>query len=141
MHPTKYTKDIFTIDPLKRPKPCPLTRWKPKCQVIDEIPYQVQKGKLIEKIAEIISSKKLLNVQNVRDESAEEIRIVIEPRSRNVERENLLSALYHYTDLETKISVNLNVLIDGISPKVSNLSELLKTFLYHRREILIRKYL
>ena len=107
--------------------------------VIDEIPYQVQKGKLIEKIADMISTKKLLNVQNVRDESAEEIRIIIEPKSRNVERENLLSALYHYTDLETKISVNLNVLIDGISPKVSNLSELLKTFLHYRREILIRK--
>ena len=107
--------------------------------VIDEIPYQVQKGKLIEKIADLISGKKLSSVQNVRDESAEEIRIVIEPRSRNVEKENLLTSLYQFTDLETKISVNLNVLIDGISPKVSNLKELLKTFLDHRREILIRK--
>ena len=65
----------------------------------------------------------------MRDESAEEIRIVIEPRSRNVEKENLLTSLYQFTDLETKVAVNLNVLIDGISPKVSNLKELLKTFL------------
>ena len=107
--------------------------------VIDEIPYQVQKGRLIEKIADLISGKKLSFVQNVRDESAEEIRIVIEPRSRNVEKENLLTSLYQFTDLETKVAVNLNVLIDGISPKVSNLKELLKTFLDHRREILIRK--
>ena len=87
----------------------------------------------------MISVKKLSLVQNVRDESAEEIRIVIEPRSRNVQKENLLTSLYQFTDLETKISVNLNVLIDGISPKVSDLKELLKTFLDHRREILIRK--
>ncbi len=107
--------------------------------VIDEIPYQVQKGKLIEKIADLISGKKLSFVQNVRDESTEEIRIVIEPRSRNVQKENLLTSLYQFTDLETKISVNLNVLIDGISPKVSDLKELLRTFLDHRREILIRK--
>jgi len=107
--------------------------------VIDEIPYQVQKGRLIEKIADLISRKKLSLVQNVRDESAEEIRIVIEPRSRNVEKENLLTSLYQFTDLETKVAVNLNVLIDGISPKVSNLKELLQTFLDHRREILIRK--
>ncbi len=107
--------------------------------VIDEIPYQVQKGRLIEKIADLISGKKLSLVQNVRDESAEEIRIVIEPRSRNVEKENLLTSLYQFTDLETKVAVNLNVLIDGISPKVSNLKELLQTFLDHRREILTRK--
>ena len=107
--------------------------------VIDEIPYQVQKGKLIEKIADLISGKKLFLVQNVRDESAEEVRIVIEPRSRNVQKENLLTSLYQFTELETKISVNLNVLIDGISPKVSDLRELLRTFLDHRREILIRK--
>ena len=75
----------------------------------------------------------------MRDESAEEVRIVIEPRSRNVEKETLLTSLYQFTDLETKISVNLNVLIDGISPKVSNLRELLKIFLDHRREILLRK--
>ena len=96
--------------------------------VIDKIPYQVQKGKLIEKIADFISLKKLSLIQNVRDESAEEIRIVIEPRSRNVQKENLLTSLYQFTDLETKISVNLNVLIDVISPKVSDLKELLKTF-------------
>ena len=77
-------------------------------------------------------------MQNVRDESAEEIRIVIEPRSRNVEKENLLTSLYQFTDLETKVAVNLNVLIDGISPKVSNLKELLQTFLDHRREILTK---
>ena len=107
--------------------------------VIDEIPYQVQKGKLIEKIAELISGKKLSFLQNIRDESAEEIRVVLEPRSRNVNKENFLTSLYQLTDLETKISVNLNVLIDGISPKVSDLRELLKTFLDHSREILTRK--
>ena len=107
--------------------------------VIDEIPYQIQKGKLIEKIAELISGKKLSSLQNVRDESAEEIRVVLEPRSRNIDKEKLLTSLFQLTDLETKISVNLNVLIDGISPKVSDLRELLKTFLDHRREILIRK--
>ena len=87
---------------------------------------------------DLISAKKISFAQNVRDESAEEIRIVIEPRSRNVQKENLLTSLYQFTDLETKISVNLNVLIDGISPKVSDLKELLKTFLDHRREILLR---
>ncbi len=107
--------------------------------VIDEIPYQVQKGKLIEKIADLISGKKLSFLQNVRDESAEEVRIVLEPRSRNVQKENLLTSLYQFTELETKISVNLNVLIDGISPRVSDLKELLRVFLDHRREILIRK--
>ncbi len=106
--------------------------------IIYEIPFQVQKGKLIEKIADLISSKRLSDVQNVRDESSDKIRIVIEPRTRNVDKDRVMRSLCKFTDLETKIPINLNVLVDGVSPKTCNLKELLQVFLEHQRKILTR---
>ena len=107
--------------------------------IINEIPFQVQKGKLIEKIADLISSKKLADVQNVRDESSDKVRIVIEPRARNVDKDRMMRSLFKNTDLETKIPINLNVLVDGISPKTCDLKELLQLFLEHQRQILTRR--
>jgi len=107
--------------------------------VIYEIPFQVQKGKLVEKIADLISNKKLINIENVRDESSDEIRIVLEPRTRNVDKDQMIRALYKFTELEVKIPINLNVLIDGVSPKTCDLKELIQIFLEHNREILRRR--
>ncbi len=106
--------------------------------VVTEIPYQVQKSKLIEKIAELINDKKLAILSDVRDESAEEIRLIFEPRSRSVDPLILMENLFKSTDLETKFSLNMNVLIDGQSPKVCGLKEVLNAFLGHRIEVLIR---
>ena len=107
--------------------------------VISEIPFQVQKSKLIEKIAELIQTKKIPILEDVRDESAEDIRIVLEPKSKNVEPKVLMETLFKVSDLEVRFSLNMNVLIDGLVPKVCNLSELLRAFLDHRRTILKRR--
>ncbi len=107
--------------------------------VVTEIPYQVQKSRLIEKIAEAIQTKKVPILADVRDESAEDIRIVLEPRSRNVEPEVLMNMLYRNSDLESRFSLNMNVLIDGVTPKVASLKEVLRAFLAHRREVLQRR--
>jgi len=107
--------------------------------VVTEIPYQVPKSRLIEKIAELIQLKKLPILADVRDESAEDIRIVLEPRSRNVEPEVLMNMLYRNSDLESRFSLNMNVLIDGVTPKVCSLKEVLRAFLDHRREVLRRR--
>ncbi len=107
--------------------------------VVTEIPYQVQKSRLIEKIAEAIQTKKVPILADVRDESAEDIRIVLEPRSRNVEPEVLMNMLYRSSDLESRFSLNMNVLIDGVTPKVASLKEVLRCFLNHRREVLERR--
>ncbi len=107
--------------------------------VVTEIPYQVQKSRLIEKIAEVIQTKKVPILADVRDESAEDIRIVLEPRSRNVEPEVLMNMLYRNSDLESRFSLNMNVLIDGVTPKVSSLKEVLRAFLDHRRDVLQRR--
>ncbi|NNE78685.1 MAG: DNA topoisomerase IV subunit A [Silicimonas sp.] len=107
--------------------------------VVTEIPYQVQKSRLIEKIAETIQTKKVPILGDVRDESADDIRIVLEPRSRNVEPEVLMNMLYRNSDLESRFSLNMNVLIDGVTPKVSSLKEVLRAFLDHRREVLQRR--
>ena len=107
--------------------------------VISEIPFQVQKSKLIEKIAELIQTKKIPILEDVRDESAEDIRIVLEPKSKNVEPNVLMETLFKISDLEVRFSLNMNVLIDGLVPKVCNLSELLRAFLDHRRTILKRR--
>ncbi|QDC11043.1 DNA topoisomerase IV subunit A [Oceanicola sp. D3] len=107
--------------------------------VVTEIPYQVQKSKLIEKIAELIQLKKLPILGDVRDESAEDIRLVIEPRSKNVDPEILMGMLYRNSDLEVRFSLNMNVLIDGRTPKVCSLKELLRAFLDHRRDVLQRR--
>ncbi|MGR3513105.1 MAG: DNA topoisomerase IV subunit A [Paracoccaceae bacterium] len=107
--------------------------------VVTEIPYQVQKSRLIEKIAEAIQTKKVPILGDVRDESAEDIRIVLEPRSRNVEPAVLMNMLYRNSDLESRFSLNMNVLIDGVTPKVASLKEVLRAFLDHRREVLQRR--
>ncbi|PWE32516.1 DNA topoisomerase IV subunit A [Maritimibacter sp. 55A14] len=107
--------------------------------VVNEIPYQVQKSRLIEKIAELIQTKKVPILADIRDESAEDVRIVLEPRSRNVEPEVLMNMLYRNSDLETRFSLNLNVLIDGRTPKVCSLREVLRAFLDHRRDVLLRR--
>jgi topoisomerase-4 subunit A len=107
--------------------------------VVTEIPYQVQKSRLIEKIAETIQTKKVPILADVRDESAEDIRIVLEPRTRNVEPEVLMNMLFRNSDLESRFSLNMNVLIDGVTPKVASLKEVLRAFLDHRREVLERR--
>ena len=107
--------------------------------VVTEIPYQVQKSRLIEKIAEAIQTKKVPILGDVRDESAEDIRIILEPRSRNVDPEVLMNMLYRNSDLENRFSLNMNVLIDGVTPKVSSLKEVLRAFLEHRRDVLRRR--
>jgi topoisomerase-4 subunit A len=107
--------------------------------VVTEIPYQVQKSKLIEKLAELIQTKKVPILADVRDESADDIRIVLEPRSKNVDPQVLMGTLFRQSDLETRFSLNMNVLIDGRTPKVCSLKEVLRAFLDHRREVLIRR--
>ncbi|MBE3640642.1 DNA topoisomerase IV subunit A [Mangrovicoccus algicola] len=107
--------------------------------VVTEIPYQVQKSKLIEKLADLIQSKKVPILSDVRDESAEDIRIVLEPRARTVEPEVLMGTLFRLSDLEVRFSLNMNVLIDGRTPKVCSLREVLRAFLDHRREVLQRR--
>ncbi len=107
--------------------------------VVTEIPYQVQKSRLIEKLAEIIQLKKIPALADVRDESTEDVRLVLEPRSRAVEPEMLMEMLFRASDLETRFSLNLNVLIDGRVPKVCSLKECLRAFLDHRREVLRRR--
>jgi topoisomerase-4 subunit A len=107
--------------------------------VVTEIPYQVQKSKLIEKLAEIVQTKKLPILADIRDESAEDVRIVLEPRARTVEPEQLMAQLFRLTDLETRFAVNMNVLIDGKVPKVCSLVEMLRAWLDHRRAVLVRR--
>src|SRR5689334_4185009 len=107
--------------------------------VITEIPWLVQKGRLIEKIAELITEKKLPLVDDVRDESAADIRIVIEPKSRTVDPALMMESLFRLTELESKISLNLNVLIKGRIPKVVGLAECLREWLDHLRDVLIRR--
>ncbi len=106
--------------------------------VITEIPFQVQKSKLIEKIAELINNKKLFLLNDVRDESAEDIRVVLEPKSRNVDPVVLMESLFKLTELESRASLNMNVLDADQVPRVMNLREVLQAFLDHRHVILVR---
>ena len=107
--------------------------------VISEIPYQVPKGKLIEQIAAAIGDKKLPILEDVRDESDEQVRIVLVPRSRNVDPELLKESVYKLTDLETRFSLNLNVLDHTRTPMVMGLKELLQNWVTHQIEILQRR--
>jgi topoisomerase-4 subunit A len=107
--------------------------------VVTEIPWQVQKGRLVEKIAELLNEKKLPLVADVRDESAEDIRLVIEPRARTVDAELLMETLFKLTELESRIPLNMNVLVKGRIPKVVGLAEALTEWLAHRREVLVRR--
>ncbi|MBV2359810.1 DNA topoisomerase IV subunit A [Thalassococcus sp. CAU 1522] len=107
--------------------------------VVTEIPYQVQKSKLVERIAELIQTKKLPILADVRDESADDIRLVLEPKSKNVDPDILMNMLFRNSDLEIRFSLNMNVLIDGVTPKVCSLKEVLRAFLDFRRDVLIRR--
>ena len=107
--------------------------------VITEVPWLVQKGRLVEKLAELINDKKLPLVADARDESAEDIRLVIEPRSRTVDAELLMKSLFKLTELESRISLNMNVLVKGRIPKVVGLAEALSEWLAHRRDVLLRR--
>ncbi|HEY4403232.1 MAG TPA: DNA topoisomerase IV subunit A, partial [Xanthobacteraceae bacterium] len=107
--------------------------------VITEIPFLVQKSRLVEKIAELLNERKLPFVGDVRDESAEDIRLVIEPRARTVDAEVLMESLFKLTELESRIPLNMNVLVKGRIPKVVGLAEALTEWLAHRREVLVRR--
>jgi len=107
--------------------------------VITEIPYQVQKSKLIERIAELLEQKKLPLLDDIHDESAEDIRIVLTPKSRAVEPDILMEQLFRASDLESRIPLNMNVLDKGLVPKVMSLKEVLAAFAAHRREVLERR--
>ncbi len=107
--------------------------------VVTEIPYQVQKGKLIEKIAELVNERKLPLLADVRDESAEEIRLILEPKSRTVDPVILMEQLFRLTELEVKFGLNMNVLSGGQIPNVLSLREVLQQWLEHRIEVLIRR--
>lgn len=107
--------------------------------VISEIPYGVAKGKLIEQIAQLIADKKLPILEDVRDESAEDLRIVLEPKSRNVDPDVLKGSLYRLTDLESRFALNLNVLDATGTPKVMGLHQLLTEWLQHQIVVLVRR--
>ncbi len=107
--------------------------------VVTEIPYQVQKAKLIERIAELLEQKKLPLLDDVHDESAEDVRLVLTPKSRAVEPELLMEQLFRLTDLESRIPLNMNVLDGGLVPRVMSLREVLLAFVAHRRQVLERR--
>src|SRR5215471_17717808 len=107
--------------------------------VITEIPWLVQKSRLVEKIAELLNEKKLPLVGDVRDESADDIRLMIEPKSRSVDPELLMESLFRLTELESRIPLNLNVLVKGRVPKVLGLAECLREWLDHLRDVLVRR--
>jgi topoisomerase IV subunit A len=107
--------------------------------VITEIPWLVQKTRLIERMAELFNDKKLPLVAEFRDESTEDVRIVIEPKSRAVDPGILMESLFKLTELESRIPLNMNVLSKGKVPKVMDLAEVLKEWLDHRREVLLRR--
>ncbi len=107
--------------------------------VITEIPWLVQKSRLVEKIAELLNDKKLPLVADVRDESAEDLRLIIEPRARTVDAELMMELLFKLTELESRIPLNMNVLVQGKVPKVLGLAEVLRAWLDHRRDVLLRR--
>ncbi|KPQ11228.1 MAG: topoisomerase IV subunit A ParC [Saliniramus fredricksonii] len=107
--------------------------------VITEIPYGIQKARLIEKIAELLQERKLPLVGDIRDESAEDVRVVIEPRARNVDPVLMMESLFKLSDLESRVPLNMNVLMGGTVPRVISLAEALRAWLDHRREVLLRR--
>ncbi len=107
--------------------------------VITEIPFQVQKSRLIEKIAELLIARKLPLLEDIRDESAEDIRLVLEPKSRTVDPTILMESLFRLSELESRIPLNMNVLSMGRVPRVMALNEVLTEWLAHRKEVLQRR--
>jgi topoisomerase-4 subunit A len=106
--------------------------------IVTEIPYQVQKSKLMERLAELIETKKAPLLEDAMDESTEDVRIVLTPKSRTVEADVLMASLFRQCELETRFPVNMNVLDHGV-PKVMGLRELLNCYLDHRREVIVRR--
>jgi topoisomerase IV subunit A len=107
--------------------------------VITEVPWMVQKGRLVEKLADLLNERKLPLVADVRDESAEDIRLVIEPRSRTADAALVMESLFRSSELESRIQLNMNVLVKGRIPKVISLAEALTEWLGHRRDVLVRR--
>ncbi len=107
--------------------------------IVTEIPWQVQKMRLVERIAELINEKKLPLLADMRDESAEDVRLVLEPRSRSVDPALLMESLFKLTELESRVPLNMNVLVRGRIPKVVGLAEALSEWLAHRRDVLLRR--
>jgi topoisomerase-4 subunit A len=107
--------------------------------VISEIPYQVPKSKLIEQIAGLIGDKKLPILADIRDESDEQIRIVLEPRSRTVDPQLLMDSLFRLTDLEVRVPLNMNVLDADRTPRVMSLKDVLSAWLAHQFEVMVRR--
>jgi topoisomerase-4 subunit A len=107
--------------------------------LITEIPYQVQKSKLIENIANLMKEKKLPFLDNIRDESTEDVRIILEPKNRSCDAEALMNSLFKLTDLETRFHLNFNVLDKDLRPRVMNIAELLQSFLDHRFVVVTRR--
>ncbi len=107
--------------------------------IVTEIPYQVQKSRLIEKIAELLTEKKLALLADVLDESTEDVRLVLEPKSRNVDPAVLMESLFRHTEMEVRIPLNLNVLDRTNTPRVMNLRDALQAFLDHRHDVLLRR--
>ncbi len=107
--------------------------------VVTEIPYQVQKSRLVERIAELMHARKLPLLGDIREESADDIRLVLEPKSRNVTAEMLMESLFRNTDMESRIGLNMNVLDAETVPRVMNLREVLQAYLDHRHDVLVRR--
>jgi len=107
--------------------------------VVTEIPYQVPKSRIVERIAGLLEEKKLLLLADVRDESTEDVRLILEPKSRNVDPAVLMESLFRASELETRVPLNLNVLDASGVPRVMNLKEALQAFLDHRRIVLQRR--
>jgi topoisomerase-4 subunit A len=107
--------------------------------VVTEIPYGVQKSRLIEKLAELVNERKLPLLADVRDESAEDVRIVLEPRARTVDAAVMMESLFRMSELEARFPMNMNVLVDGVTPRVLSLAEALRQWLDHRRNVLVRR--
>jgi topoisomerase-4 subunit A len=121
-------------------------RWTKEAQghglyqiVVTEIPYQVPKSRLVEKIAALLEEKKLPLLADVRDESTEDVRLVLEPKTRNVDADVLMEQLFRATELEVRVPLNMNVLDPSGVPRVMNLKQVLQAFLDHRREVLQRR--
>lgn len=107
--------------------------------VVAEIPYQVQKAKLVERIAELMQSKKLPALEDVRDESAEDVRLVLVPKSQNIDAATLMESVFRVTDLESRFPLNMNVLGADGAPRVMGLREVLRSYLDHRKDVLVRR--
>src|SRR5712672_2106696 len=107
--------------------------------VITQVPWLVQKSRLVERLAELLNDKKLPLVADIRDESAEDVRLVIEPRARTVDPELLMESLFKLTELESRIPLNMNILLKGRIPKVVGLADALREWLDHRRDVLLRR--